>query len=128
MNSNYKLVLAVVAGAAIGGAAVQGLHAQAKPKAYIVTETEVVDAAALAAYTPQAQAAIKAAGGRSLAPATEKAVALAGEAPKRVGISEWETMEKAQAWRNSEGWKALSPQRDKALKTIRAFAVEGAAN
>jgi uncharacterized protein (DUF1330 family) len=128
MNANFKLMLAVVAGAAIGAVAVQGLHAQAKPKAYIVTETEVVDAAALAAYSPQAQAAIKAAGGRSLAPATEKAVALAGQAPKRVGISEWETLEKAQAWRNSEAWKALSPQRDKALKTIRAFAVEGAAN
>ncbi len=128
MNANFKLMLAVVAGAAIGAVAAQGLHAQAKPKAYIVTETEVIDAAALAAYSPQAQAAIKAAGGRSLAPATENAVALAGQAPKRVGISEWETLEKAQAWRNSEAWKALSPQRDKALKTIRAFAVEGAAN
>jgi uncharacterized protein (DUF1330 family) len=128
MNANFKLMLAVVAGAAIGAVAAQGLHAQAKPKAYIVTETEVIDAAALAAYSPQAQAAIKAAGGRSLAPATEKAVALAGQAPKRVGISEWETLEKAQAWRSSEAWKALSPQRDKALKAIRAFAVEGAAN
>lgn len=128
MNSNYKLVLGMVAGAALGAAAVQGLHAQAKPKAFIVTETEVIDAAALAAYTPQAQAAIKAAGGRSLAPASEKAVALAGQPPKRVGISEWENMEKAQAWRNSEAWKALSPERDKAIKTIRAFAIEGAAN
>jgi uncharacterized protein (DUF1330 family) len=128
MNANFKLMLAVLAGAAIGAVAVQGLHAQVKPKAYIVTETEVIDAAALAAYSPQAQAAIKAAGGRSLAPATEKAVALAGQAPKRVGISEWETLEKAQAWRSSEAWKALSPQRDKALKAIRAFAVEGAAN
>ena len=128
MYSSYKLALAVIAGAAIGAAAVEGLHAQAKPKAYIVTETEVIDAAALADYRPQAQAAIRAAGGRSLAPATEKAVAVVGAPPKRVGVSEWENMEKAQAWRNSEGWKALSPQRDKALKAVRVFIVEGAAN
>jgi hypothetical protein len=62
MNSKYKIALALVAGTALGAAAVQGLHAQAKPKAYLVTETEVLDAAALAAYTPQAQAAVKAAG------------------------------------------------------------------
>ena len=128
MNSHYKLALAMIARAAMGATAVHGLHAQAKPKAYIITETEAIDATALAALTPQTQAALRAAGGRSLAPATEKTVAFAGESPKRVGISEWETMEKAQAWRNSEAWKALSPQRDKAIKIIRAYAIEGAVN
>jgi hypothetical protein len=39
MNTKFKFALAVVAGAALGAAAVQGLHAQAKPKAYSVTET-----------------------------------------------------------------------------------------
>ena len=57
MNPKSRIVLAAVVGAALGAAAVQGLHAQAKPKAYIVTETEVIDASALAAYVPQAQAA-----------------------------------------------------------------------
>ena len=33
MNTKSKMVLAAVAGAALGAAAVQGLHAQAKPKA-----------------------------------------------------------------------------------------------
>ena len=93
-----------------------------------VTELEVIDAAGLAAYGPVAQAAIRAAGGRSLAPATTKAVAFIGEAPKRVGISEWESMEKAQAWRNSAAWKELSPQRDKVQKQIRSYAFECAAN
>ena len=54
MNPKSRIVLAAVVGAALGAAAVQGLHAQAKPKAYIVTETEVIDASALAAYVPQA--------------------------------------------------------------------------
>jgi uncharacterized protein (DUF1330 family) len=98
-NTTCKIAVGVLAGAVLGAAAVQGLQAQAKPKAYIVTESEVLDAAGLAAYAPTAQAAIRAAGGRSLAPATTKAVAFIGDPPKRVGISEWESMEKAQAWR-----------------------------
>ena len=112
----------------LGAAAVQGLHAQAKPKAYIITESEVIDAEGLKAYAPIAQAALRAAGGRSLAPATTNAVAFLGEAPKRVGISEWESIDKAKAWRSSPEWKALSPQRDKVQKQIRAYAIEGALN
>ena len=34
----------------------------------------------------------------------------------------------AQEWRNSAAFKELSPQRDKALKVIRVYAKEGAAN
>ena len=129
MNTNYKIVLAVVAGAALGAAAVQGLHAQVKPKAYLVTESEVIDAAALAAYVPQAQAAARAAGGRpGIVPAGGKIVALLGEPPKRLGVSEWESLEKAQAYYNSAERKALTPQRGKALKVIRQFLVEGPAN
>ena len=45
MSSNYKLVFGVVVGAALGAAAIQGLHAQAKPKAYTVSELETLDAA-----------------------------------------------------------------------------------
>ena len=124
MNTKYKIVVAIVAGAALGAAAVQGLHAQAKPKAYIVTESEVLDAAALAAYRPKVVAAIQAAGGRRLAPATDKVVAFVGQAPKRIGITEWDTLEKAQAYRNSAAFKNLAPERDKAVKTVRSFAVE----
>jgi uncharacterized protein (DUF1330 family) len=128
MKTRYAVGLAMLVGFGMGAVAVQGLHAQSKPRAYIVTETEVIDAAALAAYSPKAQAALKAAGGRSVAPASTKAVALVGEAPKRVGISEWESLEKAQAWRNSAAWKELSPERDKAIKPVRAYVIEGAPN
>ena len=129
MNTKIKVGLAVLAGAALGAAAVQGLHAQAKPKAYLVTESEVLDAAALAAYVPQAQAAARAAGGRpGIVPAGGKIVALVGEPPKRFGVSEWESLEKAQAYYNSAERKALTPQRDKAQKVLRQFVVEGPAN
>ena len=52
MHTKSKIVLALVAGVALGAAAVQGLHAQAKPKAYLVTESEVLDQAALDSYMP----------------------------------------------------------------------------
>ena len=129
MRTRYAVALAVVVGFGLGAVAVQGLHAQAKPKAYIVSETEVIDAAALAAYVPQAQAAVRAAGGRpGVVPAGGKIVALVGTPPKRFGVSEWESLEKAQAWINSGARKALSPQREKAFKVIRQFAIEGPAN
>lgn len=129
MKTHCAVGLAMLAGFGFGAIAVQGLHAQAKPKAYLVTETEVIDAAALATYTPQTQAAVRAAGGRpGIVPAGGKIVALVGTPPKRFGVSEWESLEKAQAWYNSAERKALAPQRDKAFKILRQFIVEGPAN
>jgi uncharacterized protein (DUF1330 family) len=126
MNTKSKMVLAAVAGAALGAAAIQGLHAQAKPKAYLVTETEVLDRAALGTYVQQVRDAAKAAGGNlDFIPPGENIVALVGDAPKRVGVSEWESMEKAKAWFNSPERKALASQRDKAQKITRQYLVEG---
>jgi len=124
MNSKSKIVLAVVAGAAFGAAAVQGLHAQAKPKAYIVTDIEVLDAAANAVFTPLIRDSQKAAGARNLRTAGGKIVTFVGAAPKSVGITEWDSLDAAVAWRNGQAWKDLSPQRDKAVKIIRQFVVE----
>ena len=87
----------------------------------------MLDAAALAAYTPQVRAAIAAAGGRPVARAGGKTVAFVGQ-PQRVSITEWDSMEKAQAYRNSAAYKDLAPQRDKAVKTIRAFAIDASTN
>ena len=42
MNTKSKIVLAAVAGAALGATAIQGLHAQAKLKAYSVGEVELI--------------------------------------------------------------------------------------
>src|SRR5262245_65322416 len=129
MKTKYTIALSMLAGVTIGVGAVQGLHAQGKPKAYIVTESEVTDAAALAAYLPQAQAAARAAGGRpGIVPAGGKVVGLIGEPPKRFGVSEWESLEKAQAYYNSPERKALDSQRNKAQKVTRQFIVEALAN
>jgi uncharacterized protein (DUF1330 family) len=117
MKTRYTVVLSMIAGAALGGAAIQGLHAQAKPKAYTVSELETLDPAAQAAFTQLAQAALKAAGGRSFNTGGGKVVALEGAAsPKRVVINEW-------TYYKSKAWTDLAP-RDKAIKTIRRYAVE----
>jgi uncharacterized protein (DUF1330 family) len=118
----------MLAGFGLGTVAVEGLHAQAKLKAYVVTETEMLDAATLAAYTPVVRAAIKAAGGRLIALPEGRTVAVVGEAPKRVGITEWDSVEQAQAFRSSEAFKNLAMQRDKAVKTIRVYIKEAVAN
>ena len=122
MNTKSKIVLAVVAGAVLGAAAVQGLHAQAKPKAYLVTESEVLDAAALASYTAAISAVQKAAGGRSFG-TRGKIVASVGEAPKRVGISEWDSLEQVQAYLNSEARKKIVLG-GKVVKITRQYIVE----
>jgi hypothetical protein len=60
MKTNYKIAIALIAGAALGGAAVQGLHAQAKPPVYSVTEIDVTNVEAYTKeYAPLAQASIK---------------------------------------------------------------------
>ena len=128
MNTKSKIAIAVVAGAALGAAPMQGLHAQAKPKAYIVTEIETLDAAAQAAFGPLVQAAQKAAGGRPFRTAGGKVVAFEGVAPKRVAITEWDSLEQAEAYQNSAAFKDLAPQRAKAIKIIRSYAVEAVAN
>ena len=115
----------MLAGAAIGAGAVGGLHAQNKPKAYLVTELQVLDAAATAAYGPKVQATQKAAGGRVLNTAGGRVTSLEGAPPpQRVAITEWDTLEQAQAWNNSAARKNLLPERDKAEKLIRAYVVE----
>jgi uncharacterized protein (DUF1330 family) len=125
MKTRYSVPLAMVAGIAIGAAAVQTLHAQAKPKAYLVTESEILDQAALAEYAPKAQANAKAAGGRpGVVPANGKIVGLIGDPPKRFGVSEWESLEKAQAYYKSPERQALNELRAKAQKVVRQFLVE----
>ncbi len=128
MNTNFKIAVAVVAGAALGAAAMQGLHAQAKLKAYSVTEVEVLDPAGLAVYTPFIQAVIKGAGGRTFNTAGGRTIAFTGEAPRRVGIIEWDSLEQAQAFVNSAAFSNLAPQRNKAEKYIRQYAVEATSN
>ena len=130
MRSNYKIAVAVTAGVAIGALAVQGLHAQAKPPVYFVAEIEVTNPDAYAKeYAPKAQAIIKAAGGRFLAiggsaATTGTVTALDGDAPKRVVVQVWDSMEKIRAWRANPEYIELRKVGEQYAK-FRSFAVDG---
>src|ERR1700750_3028087 len=102
MNRTITIGLAMLAGAALGAAAVERLHAQAKPPVYQVVEIEMLNADAYVKdYAPKAQVAIKAAGGKFLA-AGGKTTTVEGEPPKsRVVIQQWDSLEKDQAYPNS---------------------------
>jgi uncharacterized protein (DUF1330 family) len=125
MKTLYTAAFAMLTGAAIGALAVQGLHAQTKLPAYVVSEIEITDLDAYQKeYAPIAQALIKATGGHLLA-AGQNIVSFEGAPPKtRVSINQFDSMEAAQIWRNSAQYKEARKVGDKYAK-FRAFAVEG---
>src|SRR5262245_18885089 len=112
MHTKSKIVLALVAGVALGAAAVQGLPAQAKPKAYLVTESEVLDRAAVPPYGSVLSPAMQAAGGHWISGdgPTEKITAVVVDQPKRIGVTDFENIDKAQAWLKSPGREGIAPQ------------------
>jgi uncharacterized protein (DUF1330 family) len=131
MKTRYTVALAMLAGAALGAAAVQGLHAQAKPPVYFVAEISVNNPDAYGKeYAPKAQATIKAHGGRLVAlggaggAGAQTVTAFDGDPPKRAAIQIWDSMEQLKAWYNSPEYQEA---RKIGLKyaTFRSFAVEG---
>jgi uncharacterized protein (DUF1330 family) len=134
MNSHAAMGLGLLAGIIIGGAAIDVLHAQAKPPVYYVAEIEVSNPEAYAKeYVPKAQATIKASGGRYVAiggagaSGGAKVTPIEGDGPKnRVVIQVWDSLEKVQAWRNSPEYKQARKIGDKYAK-FRSFVVDGVA-
>ena len=127
MHRHIALGLATIAGAALGAAAVQGLHAQAKPPIYVITEIEAPNMDAyLKDYAPLAQKGIRDSGGRIVAAGPGKTVE--GEAPKaRVTVQIWDNEGKLQAWRNSAEFKKAREIGNKLAK-FRSFQVDGTSN
>jgi uncharacterized protein (DUF1330 family) len=124
MHTNY-IALAVVTGAALGAAATQGLRAQDKLKAYSVAEVEVLDTAGQADYLSKVREAIQAAHGHTLRTLNGRVVSIEGSAPPpHAAIVEWDSLDDAVAFYKSKAWTDFAPQRDKAQKTIRRYAVE----
>jgi uncharacterized protein (DUF1330 family) len=75
-------------------------------------------------FVPKVRAASTAACGRQLAAST-KVTLVEGEAPKsRVTITQWDSLEKLQAWRNSPEFKDARKIGDKYAK-FRSFVVDG---
>src|SRR6202044_1401991 len=125
MKTRSIAALALLAGAAIGAVAVQGLHAQTKAPVYVVTETDISDLDAFQKeYLPVVQPTIKAAGGRRVA-AGQNIVVLEGPSPgTRVAINQFDSLDAVQVWRNSDQFKEARKIGDKYAR-FRAFAIEG---
>jgi uncharacterized protein (DUF1330 family) len=125
MKTRYTVALTLLAGVAIGAAAVEGLHAQAKLKAYSVAELETLDVAAQKAYLPAARKAVEGAHGRALRTTAGRVEHIEGAAaPKSVAIVEWGSLDEAKAFYKSKAWTDLAPERDKTQKTMRRYVVE----
>src|SRR5262245_66369332 len=98
MKTCYAVALAALAGVGIGGLAVQGIHAQAKPPAYHIAEIDVTNEDLYnKEWAPKADATVRAAGGVYLVRGTN-IERIEGAAPKRVLITKWDNIEKLTAW------------------------------
>ena len=126
MKTYTTVMLAALAGAAIGGFAVQGLHAQTKlPTAYFIAEIDVTNEDVYSKqWMPKVDETVKAAGGVYLVRSTN-VERIEGTAPKRLLISRWEDIDKLTAWRESQAYMKTLPLLDKAAKSVRSYAVEG---
>ena len=131
MSSRCKIGLVMLGCAALGALTSEALRAQARPPAYLIGQIDVSDPEGYAKeYLPKARAIIKAHGGRLVAAAGAAAsgsqvVAIDGEAPKRVVIYMYPSLEALQAWRNDPAYVQVRRVGEK-YANYRTFAVEGA--
>ena len=122
MKTHHALALAVLSAMAGAGLS-QGLHAQVKPHAYVLAETEVTDPSAFKTYGEGTAAIVPKAGGKFTVNGGRTFV-INGAAPKRLAVIEWDSFEQAQAFYQSDSYQKLVPYRDKG-SNFRAVLVEG---
>ena len=126
MRTRSTVALSLLAGVAIGGLAVQGLHAQAELKAYSIGEiTPIAGAAVSPGYLTAARKALADAGGRSMHTLNGRIFHVEGEPPPiSVAMTEWDSADDAKAFFQPKAWKDLAPEGEKTAKTIRRYIVE----
>jgi uncharacterized protein (DUF1330 family) len=126
MRTQYTVALSLLAGVALGGVAVQGLHAQAKLKAYSIGEIVPIAGATISpSYLAAARKALADAGGRSMGTLKGRIFHAEGEPPPiGVAMTEWDSADDAIAFFQSKAWKDLAPEGERTAKTIRRYIVE----
>jgi uncharacterized protein (DUF1330 family) len=117
-----------IAAAAISLVVVTGLHAQdapvRKPRAFYVSEFVVTDREGIRPYSAQVESTFIPFGGRYVVRGG-KITALEGEEPKGgIVVIEFDSVERAQAWYDSPGYRKLMPIRHRSA-TSRVYIVEG---
>jgi len=125
VKTTHKLAIAIVAGIAVGGVAIQGLHAQAPPPVYVVIDiSDITDPEGFKAIPPKSGPETLAPFGGKYVIRTENITALDGIAPKRFVVIAFDSLEHAKAWKASATSKAVDVIRDKTTKSSQ-FLVEG---
>ena len=130
MNTNHKLVLAVLAGASIGAAGGISIHAQqiATAPTYVISEADAItDPTAVKKYGGKVQETLAPFDGQyHLIVAGGKPQGLDGQAPQGIVVIAFDSAEQARAWYESPAYQAIRPIREGAVKG-RMFLVEGVA-
>ena len=128
MRTGLKFTTAVVCGVLIGGGAIELLHAQANPPAFVVAEITVKDEAGYNNnFLKPAQKTISDHGGKYLAGGYNKTLSLSGsEPPNRVVLLQFANMDAIKAWRK-EGEADLENDVGEKYARFRAYAIEGVA-
>jgi uncharacterized protein (DUF1330 family) len=117
----------MLAGAALGGAAIQTLYAQAKPRAYVIAEVTIKDQDGfLKEFTPAVVKAQEASGGKFLVRGGKTESQLGAPPAPRVIVIEYDSLDKAEANWNSQATKDAFAI-GKKYADFRQFAVEGLA-
>lgn len=121
----YRIVLGMLASFGLGAGIVEGLHAQASPPAYVISEIDVTNPDAYAKeYVPLANKALADSGQKRLV-SGGKTISLSGAPPaSRIVLSMFENLEKAKAAYSSPAYLEARKIGDQYGK-LRIFAVEG---
>jgi uncharacterized protein (DUF1330 family) len=116
--------LLLAAGIGIGAVTTNVLHAQNTPPAFTIAEIQVTDPDTFKEYATATGASVPTAGGKFIV-RSGKSFVVNGEPPKAIAVIQWESLDKARSFFESEDYKKLVPARDKGSK-FRAFTIEGA--
>ena len=128
MKQYLVLGMGLLVGTVIGAAAVTGLHAQAKPTFFLITEIDISDPEAYGSeFVPKAQA-IKVVGAKFLAiggvGGGKPITSLEGTPPKRVTVQQWDNLDALKTWYNGKDYQEALKIGQK-YANFRRYAVEG---
>jgi uncharacterized protein (DUF1330 family) len=121
-----KMTIAIVGSFTLGAGAIQALHAQAKPPAFVVAEVAVKDKAGFEEnFLKPTMKDIADHGGKYLAGGYNKTVSLSGaEPPNRVVIVQFANMDAVKEWRD-QGAMDMENTVGNKYASFRIYAVEG---
>jgi uncharacterized protein (DUF1330 family) len=127
MKGIFKIATAVAFGLLVGGGAVQVLHAQSKPPAFVVAEIAVRDQKGYEEnFLKPTLKDIADHGGKFLAGGFDKTLSILGNPPpNRVVILEFANMDTVKRWQE-EGAMDMENTVGAKYASFRIFAVEGA--